>query len=131
MRSHAHRSILKKITELNLDPKVPYVLDANKNLVPKHKKEEPIKDTIEYILGSRSEDAVVEEKLPEVTEVFEPVKEEIPSGVTATEDHVEELSKTAEETPKEEVTEDHVEEPVKKKLPFGKKKVSPPTEQSS
>lgn len=117
MRSH--RAILRKIAELNLDPKVPYISDKNGNIFPKLKEEKQTikpEDKIDYILGGRldvtlTEDNIIESAKEEFLDTFEDVKESVESK--------EEVSEKKEDT---EPVEDNA---VKKKFPFQKKKVVP------
>jgi hypothetical protein len=119
MRSHS--AVLRKITELNLDPAVSHVSDGYGGMVPKF--DNKVKN-IEYTLGERLE------KMKEtVTEVFVEQKEEFLAVVEDTKESIEfesneDVSKKSEDTVP---AEDSI---VKKKFPFQKKKVVP-TEQHS
>lgn len=104
MRSH--NAILRKIAELNLDPKIPYVSDGNRNMIPKFKKEEKI----DYILGKRKEDESASTNEDNfILNKSEDIEDKI------LEEEVKESSNKKENT---EISEDTN----KKKFPFQKKK---------
>ena len=115
MRSHT--AILRKIAELNLDPKVAHISDGNGGMIKKLTSEckaEIIEYTLGEILEKKQEEVAVEQK-EEILDTVECIKEII--------ELKEEVSEKKEDT---EPVEENI---VKKKFPFQKKKVIPiPTE---
>jgi hypothetical protein len=119
MRSHS--TVLRKITELNLDPAVSHVSDGHGGMVPKF--DNKVKN-IEYTLGERLE------KMKEtVTDSSAEQKEEILATAEDTKESIK-LELNEDESKKKEDTVPVEDSTVKKKFPFQKKKVVP-TEQHS
>lgn len=112
MRSHT--AVLRKIAELNLDPKVVHVSDGKGGMIQKFASECKV-ESIEYMLGERlekkQEEVIVVEQKEEILDTVECIKEII--------ELKEEVSEKKEDT---EPVEENI---VKKKFPFQKKKVIP------